>query len=262
MYDDYFRNYSPYPTYQNGYDEYLDYENDFYSMDNDYDRFMTRQVNNSSYNYDFNRDYMDFSSMYPEIYKHISPIIEKKLSSSALRSIDNSALDKLTFEVYDEIAKTDIGKKLNIQVNSVRTGCTTSGCGQNSGIGSNSISNSSGRLNFSQNSNSKITNQGMSKYTPTSTPNNKDNVKEVSNQPARSNCLLCDLIKIMILNNLIGNQKPPKPGPRPPFPPNNRPPRPGMPSNRQPYSGQNISRSTGNTRPSYFDVPYPEDFSY
>lgn len=263
MYDDYFKNYSSQATYQNGYDEYLDYEDDFYSMNNDYDRFIPRQVNNTPYNY--NRNYINVSSMYPEIYKQISPIIEKKLNSSTLRSIDNSSLEKLTFEIYDEIAKTDIGKKLNAEVNTINTGYATSGSIQNTrvGTGSSTISNRAG-LNQNSNSN-KVTNQSMSKYAPTSNSlqnTERNNIKEVSNKPVRSNCLLCDLIKIMILNNLSSGTMPPKHGSRSPYMQSPRPQRPGMPSNRPSYPGTNMPYSGASLRPSYFDVPYPEDFGY
>lgn len=276
MYNDYFRNYGSQPTYKNGYDEYLDYENDFYSMDNDYNRFATRPVSATPYNYD-NRTYMDVSNMYPDIYKQISPIIDRKLNSCNFRSIDNSMLEKLTFAIYDEVIKTDIGKKLNTTNNNQNT--------SNSG--------------FSQSYNKKITNQGMTKYSSTSNANypssasskksNKDNVQETSVQPSRNNCLLCDLIKIMILNNLVGNQKTPKPEPRMPFQSTHRAMIPEISPDRLQYQGQDtlgqgnyqyltnnmprqgrdqylgnniLSQRRSGTGQSYFDVPYPEDFNY
>ncbi len=263
MYDDCFKNYSPYPTYTNDYDDYFEYENDYYNMNNEYDRFMARQVNNVPY--DFNRKtYIDVSSMYPEIYKKISPMIEKRLKSNNI--IDNETLDKITFDIYDEIANTDIGKKLNVQVGTISTGSATSTYNQNTRVATNSSTISNRLPNSNNSQNNKIANQGINKYAPASNlavssqSTIKDNVKEVSNRPGRSNCLLCDLIKILILNKLTGDSKTSNPGPRPPYPPPHRPPRPGMLPNRPSYPRFNASRPVGNVGPSYFDVPYPEDF--
>lgn len=273
MYDDYYRNYNPYSTYQNSYDKYVGYESNFDSMDNDYERFMTRQVDTMPYNYDSIKQsnaspytYDDISNMYPEIYKLILPIIDKKLNLSTVSSINNDTLTKLTFDVYDEVTKTDIGKKLNIQVNTINTGCRANTQTSTAVASPNSVS---GRQGYNFNSNSqKISNQGMNKCQSSNLASSRqnsgiDNVKEVSSKPVRSNCLLCDLIKIMILNKLLERNRFPKSEIRPPFINNQRPPRPVMPFNSPYSSPNNMSRPVANIRPpSYFDMPYPEDYNY
>lgn len=235
MYDDYFRNYGTQPTYQNGYDEYLRYENN-------YDRFMPRQVNsfpyanNVEYNNHMSNNTVESVKLYPEIYNKILPIIEKKLGLN-ISIMDNDTLERLTFEVYDEFTSSDIGKKLNVQMSSINANCSTCSS-QNLKTENNKAANSTGSLNASLNNNfvnsrfssSKISNQETNRYIQP--PYSSNLTQNMNSRKTRSNCLLCDLIKIMILNNWKENQRPSKPKHRPQIMPN------------------------------YFDVPYPEDFGY
>lgn len=274
MYDDYLENYNTQPTYQDEYDDYLSYESS-------YNRFVPRQVNSFPYANNSSMMYSkpmidnktELENEYPEVYKKILPIIESRLRAD-ISIMDNSTLERITFEVYDEFIKSDVGRKLNVQTNSIGVGCITNTAqvskkevnnksdnivnngSNNSRFNSSKISNRCISTNSSQNTSSRVVNQDLNKYAQT-------NAKESSNKHARSNCLLCDLIKIIILNKWKEHQRPPKPGPRPPVRPNPRPPIPWsqniMPSASN-YYEQNIPTPEVNYRPTYFDVPYPEDF--
>lgn len=248
MYEDYFRNivggsynspeyymanYNLYPTYMNDYgEEYAQYENDMYNMNNDYNRFMPRQVNGIPYYNDYqdNQKYMEVSSMYPEIYKKIEPILERTLANVDLTNLDKNKLDKITFEIYDkvekEVSNNDISSATSKAVNQSNT----------FGVARTVVPTSVGM------NNKDLPNKQTS-------VNNKE-TKEVVTPPRRSNNLLSDLIRILILNKIIGNRRPPFPAPRPPFRPlpNPRPPFPGP----RPHFQRNAPIS-------YFDAPYPEE---
>ncbi len=234
MYDDYFKNYGTQPTYQNDYDEYLGYENN-------YDRFMPRQVNSFPYAnnaaYSNQNSNTELSKTYPEIYNKILPIIEKKLGIN-ISSMDNATLERLTFEVYDEFTSSEIGKKLNVQTNSINTSCST--C-------------------TTQNS-SKISNQDMNRNIQPSSSNNL--TQSINSRKTRSNYLLCDLIKIMILNNWKEKQRLPRPERRSSVMPNPRPWSQNIIPNRYGFSESYTQNQNVSHRPNYFDVPYPEDFRY
>lgn len=268
MYEDYFKNivggnydspeyymanYNPYPTYMNNYnEEYIQYENDMYNMNNDYNRFVPRQVSAVPYydEYQESQRYIEVSNMYPEIYKKIEPVLEKVLSNKDLTNINREELDKLTFEIYDKVEKEVSDSDMNLG-KSKTTNQT------------NSFSSTKTNIPTTVSLNNKISPNKSTNI------NNKD-TKEVVTSPRRNNNLLSDLIRILILNKIIGNRprppfrpspnpRPPFPGQRPPFQGNIRPPFPGNNQRPQPRFNQSGPGRQVNAPMSYFDVPYPEE---
>lgn len=278
MYEDYFRNivggsydspeyymtnYNLYPTYMNDYgEEYTQYENDMYNMNNDYNRFIPRQVNSMPYynEYQENTKSIEVSNMYPEIYKKIEPILESTLAKVDITNLNKDMLDKITFEIYDkvekEVSNNDVSMNTSVSATKAISQSSTLGTTRKSSMPTTSSINSKSITNKPINTNSKET-------------------KEVVTQARRRNNLLSDLIRILILNRIIGNKRPPFPGPRPPvrpgpnprppFPGNGRPPffepRPPFQAPRTSFIGDNqrdVSR-VANAPISYFDMPYPEE---
>lgn len=131
-----------------------------------------------------------YENMYPEIYKILRPMITKAC---------NMRSDKeFTEDIIDEIVE-DIYKNIESDIDVVNVNITTNA-----------------------NEYSKSNNQSRSGNVKAS----MENSIEKTNEEKRSCCgnpMLKDLIKILLLNQVINNNKPPRPikpnRPRPPFPP-------------------------------------------
>lgn len=132
-----------------------------------------------------------YENMYPEIYKILRPMITKAC---------NMRSDKeFTEDIIDEIVE-DIYKNIESDIDVVNVNITTTNA----------------------NEYSKSNNQSRSGNVKAS----MENSIEKTNEEKRSCCgnpMLKDLIKILLLNQVINNNKPLRPikpnRPRPPFPP-------------------------------------------
>ena len=296
----------------------------------------------------FNID--EVMDMYPDIYKVVSPMIDKMLIEKDTSNLNDVILNTWTLEIYDSLEAEDnikqpnnnqiyesettsvkpvnkVGNvtdnrmasssqitnlnqttKLNANMNQMTNLNQTSNINQTTNLNQMSNlkpmqnTNQTTRLNQISNIN-QLTNSNLSTSTSREVSSNQMVSREektidvVSRYQNRKNPLLRDLIKIMILNKLFGNnnnrpprppyqgpnnQRPPYPGPNNPGPNNPRPPYQGPNNQRPPYSGTNNSRPTyneisdqmlnssqvdanpyskylKNTPKSYFDVPYPEE---
>lgn len=129
-----------------------------------------------------------FDNMYPEIYKILKPMIEKACNMRADKEITEDIIDEIVDEVY---------RNIEPQIDVVNVNVTT--------VNEYTRANSQNR-----NSNTKI---------------NTENTADKTNDEKRSCCgnpMLKDLIKILLLNQIINN-KPPRPirppRPRPTFSP-------------------------------------------
>ena len=216
MYDDYMQNllgenYSPYQfTYEpmarntNYYNQLEDC--DQYNYDYNYDfPFNCRQPNCYSRNLA-----MDIENMYPEIYKIIYPMIQKACMQNN-RPITEEVLDEMTSDIYNNIEADNI-VNLNVDVVNNRNEKNSVQHNPHQTIEANESRNS----------------QANTKNVTTSVQNRE---YRQMNNPIR------DLIRILLIRELIGGRPSPRP-PRPfppgpgPFPP--RPPRPPMPGNPPP----------------------------
>lgn len=132
------------------------------------------------------QDTKELEELYPDIFKAINPAIVD-VCDRCNQNITKDVLEKMTDEVYERI-KNDNEIMININI-----------------VNDSEINNVSARETRS------IEGKENRQIRPNRRPNNQ---------------FLRDLIKILILNRLIGNRPPRPPRPRPPFPGNERPPMP------------------------------------
>lgn len=137
---------------------------------------------------------------YPEIYKIIYPMVKKACNDNFNLNTEEE-VDKITDEIYNAIEDSNqINININLE-NAVRTKQTEN-----------------------------VNNRSQKEIIKNSTENRvESNLQKINERETRriSNNTLRDLIKILIIRELLGrpNVRPPKP----PRPPHNRPPFPGFP---------------------------------
>lgn len=146
--------------------------------------------------------------LYPEIYKLVNPMV-CKICASNTKPITRELIEQMTEEIYTNIETApEIDTVINVQVNTPRENRETS-------AKDTSLSSTSSKNVRSNNSTTK-SDMKVSKDIPE---------KRETRQFGRNRSLQ-DLIRILILNQLLGAGRPPHH--RPPFPPRPpvRPPRP------------------------------------
>ncbi len=245
-----------------------------------------RQVSTlPNYNYS-SSNYMDdekIMDLYPDIYKVVSPMIEKMILAKNVNDLNENNLNEWTLEIYDALeAEDDNANKRNITYESETTNANISKPSNLTNNRNNTISINNNLTNSATNNsiarsqvdNTKIVNNAIkttntvnsaiksantvSNVMNTASTNIDKSLEVVSRYRNRNNPLLRDLIRIMILNRLFGNNGGNRPRPRP-YPdfdrPNNFNPRPDFrPTSVNPYS-----QYLKNKPKTYFDVPYPEE---
>lgn len=220
-------------------------------------------------NYEFNTNIMprysnEILDLYPEIYKIINPMVCKICEANA-KPITRELVEQMTDEIY-----LNIEGNANLDEDTVNVRVTVPSGKDNSRENANSLnSSSSGKSNLTQSpskqnrsSSSVVNNLTQSRTSETRLRQTERQLRQsVAQEPRienlqvkegkqsrqkeneiavpqtrqfRRNPTLRDLIKILILNQLLGGRRPPhRPGrPRPPFPgepgqgprPNPRPP--------------------------------------
>lgn len=183
------------------YQNYEDYMRSVlgYPIESTYDNYI---IQNREYNVNYQNN-SELESMYPEIYKKINPVVCEVCERSN-NPITKEVIDNMVEEVYQKI---DINNEIYLKIN---------------------IDNNISQKEVQQNRN---TNTKVNQVTNI-TNNNEQmtrQVNEIENRQRRpNNPLLRDLIRILILNRILGGggfpHRPPKP--RPPFPGPGRPPFP------------------------------------
>lgn len=146
----------------------------------------------------------EIMELYPETYKLIYPMVCKMCDANT-KPITRELLDQMTEEIYLNIENTpEVNNVINVRVN----------------VPKEKSDNESSKINKTNNTN-RI-NQPAKTETKNVVPK-----EEKEDRLVRRNSTLQDLIKILILNQLLGGgrpQRPPHHSPYPPYPP--RPPRP------------------------------------
>lgn len=220
-YEEYMRNvlghsYTPGNTYEQ-------FDNNYYS----YDKFDHNNCHNCNpynncpncMNYNFtnrNTQYTNsyntpsnIEQMYPNLYKLINPMVCDMCDRNN-QPITEDLVEQMTNNIYDNVVnRVEIQNviNLNIETRDIEAGTSKNDC-----VSCSRVNNSNNRsLNNSSVINSK-------------TKENEKNTENRSPAPAsrpRRNRLLQDLIRILILNELLRRNRPPfRPGPMP------MPPRP------------------------------------
>ncbi len=182
------------------YQNYEDYMRSVlgYPVDPTYDNYI---IQNRDYNVSYQNN-SELESMYPEIYKKINPVVCEVCERSN-PPITKEVIENMVEEVYQKI---DINNEIYLKIN---------------------IDNDIAQKEVQQN---RTTITKVNQVTNI-TNNNEQmtrQVNEVENRQRRpNNPFLRDLIRILILNRLLGGGFPHRPPrPRPPFPGPGRPPRP------------------------------------
>ena len=163
--------------------------------------------------------------LYPEIYKIVNPMV-CKICEANTKPITSELIEQMTDEIYLNLeSDTNIDDEIiNIRVNLPNSEAEANRNRQVQKNAQNTSGNTSKRIRDNRQDNS-------SKNRVEETANATSQPRE-DRQIRRRNNTLRDLIKILILNQLLGGrrpQRPPRPfPPRPPFPggprPNPRPP--------------------------------------
>jgi hypothetical protein len=207
---------STYNLYNNSSNQSFDYnDSSMYGSSNSYFPYRS---NNVVYN-----DTSKYEELYPEIYKILKPMISKVCDTPSRNDFSSETLEIMANEIYTNIEQ-DIDV-VNINVNTSST--------KEAEYNKNE--------NLSRNSNMKVT--------------KSDTKNEETRQGCCGNPMLKDLIKIMIIQQLLQGNKPPRP-PRPPHPPMPGPgPMPPHPP-RPPYRGLENPDIYGNNYSSSQSYPY------
>ena len=164
--------------------------------------------------------------LYPEIYKIVNPMV-CKICEANTKPITSELIEQMTDEIYLNLeSDTNIDDEIiNIRVNLPNSEAEANRNRQVQKNAQNTSGNTSKRIRDNRQDNS-------SKNRVEETANATSQPRE-DRQIRRRNNTLRDLIKILILNQLLGGRRPqrpprPFPPPRPPFPggprPNPRPP--------------------------------------
>lgn len=218
-------------NYQN-YEEYMQnilgyslqdpniYESYRYSDNATYDNTYYRN------NYEVMLTEDDVKEFYPEIYHVINPVVCKICEANSA-PITRELVEKMTDEVYNAIEDTDT--VVNVRIETPK---------ENNRTIENKESRTPKRMEENRDTKapkrveenrSSISRIGKENVKNIQTANNMENRE--SRAPRRRNPILRDLIKILILGQLLGGRPPVRP-PRPPYPGG-----PGMPNPRPPYPG-------------------------
>lgn len=166
--------------------------------------------------------------LFPDIYKIINPMVCKVCQNNT-RPITNELVEQMTMEVYTNIEADEINV-VNVNIETRE-------------------SNNIKTINQKQTENREVKD---SKKQQESVENRSTNESRV---PRTNNPLLRDLIKILILNQLLGGNFPGRPPMRPPFPGHGGPGVPPRPPVRPPFPGQN-------PRPGMRDIGYDDYLNF
>ena len=198
--------------------------------------------------YDYRNDQVSqdtYSEYYPDIYCLVHPMVCKVCETNT-QPITKELIEKMTDEVY--MAIEDTSTTVNIRVNTSNT--------EENRI-SNSNKNTSEEMRTSKTRTERTSKGVNSNIENREVKANRASVAESRESSAietrHSNSTLRDLIKILILNQILGNRpRPPRP-PRPPFPGG-----PGMPPPRPPFPGGRPPIGPGGRPPMIQPREYPD----
>lgn len=148
----------------------------------------------------------EIMNLYPEVYKIINPMV-CKICEANTKPITRDLVEKMTDEIYLNIeSDPNLAESttINVRVNLPKDSKT-----EDTSMASKTSVNTKNRDN--------------SKYRNNSSETKVVQKKDIENSGYRQrnqNSILRDLIKILILNQLLGgNRRPPRPNPpRPPYP--------------------------------------------
>lgn len=203
-YEDYMRSVLGYPIeVQNTYEAYprdaMLYENQMFSTIGNYSD--------------------EIMNLYPDIYKLVHPMV-CKICESNTKPITRELLDQMTNEIYLNLESIpEVDTVVNVRVNTQKP------------IKETNIKESEKNRPLQARVNKTSVVKGPTSLNSNIEQVERNNKEDSENRQRMPNRTLQDLIRILILNQLLGINRPQRPRPpRPPFPgPGNPPPRPPIP---------------------------------
>ncbi len=233
--------------YQN-YEEYMRKVLGYSSQNpNIYENYQYRTMPQNYDNTYYRNEYVESLSeeeameLYPEIYRLVNPMVCKICETNS-EPITKELIEKMTDEVYFSIE--DQETIVNVRIETPEKLSTNN---------SNTTRKTEGKTErlsrrVDESKVSSLTRESRLSKEIEKSPESR-NIKENTNnrevsetrEVRRHNSTLRDLIKILILRQLLGGGRPPIRPPRPPFPggPGMPPPRPPYPGGRPPMGGPN-----------------------
>ena len=188
-----------------------------------------------------------YSEYYPDIYHLVFPMVCKVCETNT-QPITRELVEKMTDEVY--MAIEDTSTTVNIRVN---TSKTEENRISNSNASRNNSEEMRGSKNKAERTSKSINNTENREIKAINAPVTENRENSPITETRHSNSTLRDLIKILILNQILGNRpRPPRP-PRPPFPGG-----PGMPPPRPPFPGGRPPMGPGGRPPIIQPREYPD----
>ncbi|MFR0822992.1 MAG: hypothetical protein ACLU84_02255 [Clostridia bacterium] len=206
-YEDYMRNILGYPVMDNySANTYEAYPNEYYMPQRNYENECANDVS-------------QIESLYPDIYRIVNPMV-CQACSNCRKPMCKQVLEEMTEEIYQKIS---VNQEIMVHINvdnrssneiTTKKEVENRSSADKAGIATTRATNIvSTNTNTARNAASKPTeNRG----------------EEETRQIRVNNPLLRDLIRILILNQILGGNRPPQRPPRPPFPGPGMPP-PGGP---------------------------------
>lgn len=157
---------------------------------------------NNSYNTNYrqNTDNNMLEECYPEIYKIVYPMVTTACRNNT-SPVTRDLIDNMTDEIYSAVeGNTEIGINITLK----------------------------NEFKATQNMSDNVRKKPIKRETKTPNIESKNEIENSREDRQFRNRDLRDLIKILLIRELIG--RPGFPGQRPPFPPRPRPPFPGRPN--------------------------------
>lgn len=248
-----------------------------------------RQVNSSLPGYNYSSTNEEFEDdkileLYPDIYRVVSPMVDKLLEGKDTSDINESVLVNWTVEIYDALETDEVFNKTTLNsenstnnrnitnTNKLNNYSNTTNLNQRLNSNINNSTNNNLKNNPTYESETTSANITIKSNTTDSQINTKNNLADsrkdtvltntepkvidvVSRYRNYRNPLLRDLIRILILNKLYGNNRPQRPRPRPyqDFRPT------FMPIPNYNEVNTEVFKPYANYSKTYFDTPYPEE---
>ncbi|MCI8587742.1 MAG: hypothetical protein HFJ49_03930 [Clostridia bacterium] len=239
------------------------YENEIYGNNEFENSFINPQIS-SNLPYMNTNDEINLEECYPELYRLLYPMIQK-VCMKCTRSVNRDIIDEMVEEVYSNFVG-DEGESTQININlsnDVRSSRETSTNNLRSGKNELSNSNKSISSNNIKENKSNITSSKLDRSS-----DKKTEVRSEDRQSRQRNPILNDLIRILILRELLGrpggNFRPPfgRPPQRPPRPshnrPNNMPNFPNFPNRPNPGRPRDNRLSFNQTQQDIYSL-YPNE---
>mgnify|MGYP000000572778 CR=1 FL=1 len=200
------------------YQNYEDYIKSIlgYPISQDNNSYQTNTYTYPSYSYNnYNQNIPRYSSeilnLYPEIYKVVNPMVCKICEANS-KPITAELIEQMTDEIYANIECDNEEEAINVRVTLPKEKSFNSVKKENLRENRNTHANNSNVSSRALQNNLEKT-QKKQEDKSINVPQNRQNRRSSTNNTLR------DLIKILILNQLLGGNRPNRPEmPRPPYP--------------------------------------------